>query len=160
MPPFYEDGIIDTNLYLGTAQNLDHGANLEIIKGEIPIVNYDYGSSSQVVPNESSSAIENKELVISNSYKNQDRRCYRLKSTPLELNEIQKYFSVPIIEAAKELKVGLTVLKKRCRELKIKKWPYRKVKSLEFLIDNVKVRVSIIYATNLKIEILSSIHVP
>ncbi|GFY84063.1 RWP-RK domain-containing protein [Actinidia rufa] len=39
---------------------------------------------------------------------------------------------------AKELKVGLTVLKKRCRELNIMRWPHRKIKSLKSLIHNVK----------------------
>ncbi|CAL1366385.1 unnamed protein product [Linum trigynum] len=56
----------------------------------------------------------------------------------LELEEIQKYFDVPITRAAKEMKVGLTVLKRRCRELNIMRWPHRKIKSLNSLIDNVK----------------------
>ncbi|CAN1250792.1 Protein RKD4 [Linum perenne] len=36
------------------------------------------------------------------------------------------------------MKVGLTVLKRRCRELKITRWPHRKIKSLKLLIKNVK----------------------
>ncbi|EEF45670.1 transcription factor, putative [Ricinus communis] len=59
-------------------------------------------------------------------------------SVPLEFEEIQKHFDVPITKAAKEMKVGLTVLKKRCRELKIMRWPHRKIRSLESLINNVK----------------------
>ncbi|KAH7854796.1 hypothetical protein Vadar_017879 [Vaccinium darrowii] len=62
----------------------------------------------------------------------------RSKSAALELDEIKKYFDVPITKAAKELKVGLTVLKKRCRELNIMRWPHRKIKSLKSLIHNVK----------------------
>ncbi|KAK3034718.1 hypothetical protein RJ639_032671 [Escallonia herrerae] len=62
----------------------------------------------------------------------------RPKSSALELDEIQKHFHVPITKAAKELRVGLTVLKKRCRELNIMRWPHRKIKSLKSLIDNVK----------------------
>ncbi|XP_022891937.1 protein RKD3 [Olea europaea var. sylvestris] len=65
-------------------------------------------------------------------------RVRRYKSCALELDEIQKYFGVPISEAAKELNVGLTVLKKRCRELNIMRWPHRKIKSIKCLIDNVK----------------------
>lgn len=61
------------------------------------------------------------------------------KSGGLGMEEIQKYFHVPITKAAKELKVGLTVLKKRCRELNIMRWPHRKIKSLKSLIHNVKV---------------------
>ncbi|CAH9143082.1 unnamed protein product [Cuscuta epithymum] len=45
---------------------------------------------------------------------------------------------MPITKAAKELKVGLTALKKRCRELNISRWPHRKIKSLRCLIHNAK----------------------
>lgn len=69
----------------------------------------------------------------------------RKKSAGLELDEIQKHFDVPITKAAKELKVGLTVLKKRCRELNIMRWPHRKIKSLKSLINNVKVCVPILF---------------
>ncbi|KAL8519505.1 hypothetical protein ACS0TY_010440 [Phlomoides rotata] len=62
----------------------------------------------------------------------------RYKSSTLQLEEIQKYFDVPITRAAKELNVGLTVLKKRCRELNIARWPHRKIKSLKSLIHNVQ----------------------
>ncbi|XP_073119961.1 uncharacterized protein [Henckelia pumila] len=62
----------------------------------------------------------------------------RYKSSTLELDDIQKYFDIPITRAAKELNVGLTVLKKRCRELNIMRWPHRKIKSLKSLIHNVK----------------------
>ncbi|CAN1137894.1 Protein RKD1 [Linum perenne] len=51
--------------------------------------------------------------------------------------ELAKYFHMPITKAARELKVGLTALKKRCRELGVKRWPHRKLKSLQKLIDNV-----------------------
>ncbi|KAH6770957.1 RWP-RK domain-containing protein [Perilla frutescens var. hirtella] len=66
------------------------------------------------------------------------RRNGRHKSSGLQLEEIQKYFDFPITRAAKELNVGLTVLKKRCRELNIARWPHRKIKSLKSLIHNVK----------------------
>ncbi|XP_022737066.1 protein RKD4-like [Durio zibethinus] len=62
----------------------------------------------------------------------------RKRTAPLELHEIQKYFDLPISKAAKEMNVGLTVLKKRCRELNIMRWPHRKIKSLKSLIKNVK----------------------
>ncbi|KAK6117689.1 hypothetical protein DH2020_048541 [Rehmannia glutinosa] len=67
-----------------------------------------------------------------------EKRNGRYKSSALQLEEIQKYFDVPITRAAKELNVGLTVLKKRCRELNIMRWPHRKIKSLKSLIHNVK----------------------
>lgn len=67
------------------------------------------------------------------------------KSSTLEFEEIKKHFGVPITEAAKEMNVGLTLLKRRCRELNIMRWPHRKLKSLKLLIDNVKV-VSMLFS--------------
>ncbi|KAL9312863.1 hypothetical protein ACSQ67_018315 [Phaseolus vulgaris] len=60
------------------------------------------------------------------------------KPCALEFEEIKKHFDVPINEAAKQMNVGLTMLKRRCRELNIMRWPHRKLKSLQLLIDNVK----------------------
>ncbi|XP_038687552.1 protein RKD1-like [Tripterygium wilfordii] len=51
---------------------------------------------------------------------------------------ISQYFYMPITQAAKELNVGLTLLKKRCRELGICRWPHRKLMSLQTLIKNVQ----------------------
>ncbi|XP_042497518.1 protein RKD1-like [Macadamia integrifolia] len=61
-------------------------------------------------------------------------------SSPNELtrNAISRYFYLPITQAAKELNVGLTLLKKRCRELGIGRWPHRKLVSLQTLIENVQ----------------------
>uniref|UniRef100_A0A7N0TX95 RWP-RK domain-containing protein n=1 Tax=Kalanchoe fedtschenkoi TaxID=63787 RepID=A0A7N0TX95_KALFE len=51
---------------------------------------------------------------------------------------ISQYFYMPITQAAKELNIGLTLLKKRCRELGIRRWPHRKLMSLQTLITNVQ----------------------
>ncbi|KAK8618160.1 hypothetical protein V6N13_116030 [Hibiscus sabdariffa] len=56
----------------------------------------------------------------------------------LSRKAISGYFYMPITRAAKELNVGLTLLKKRCRELGIHRWPHRKLMSLQTLINNVK----------------------
>ncbi|KAL6493128.1 hypothetical protein OROGR_032887 [Orobanche gracilis] len=53
---------------------------------------------------------------------------------------ISQYFYMPIIQAAKELNVGITFLKKRCRELGIRRWPRRKLMSLQSLINNVNLQ--------------------
>ncbi|MCO5563150.1 hypothetical protein L7F22_016787 [Adiantum nelumboides] len=60
------------------------------------------------------------------------------RMTEITLHELSQYFSMPINQAAKKLNVGLTVLKKRCREFKIPRWPHRKMKSINCLIDNIK----------------------
>jgi hypothetical protein len=57
----------------------------------------------------------------------------------IDFDELRRYFYMPITRAAREMNVGLTVLKKRCRELGIARWPHRKMKSLKSLILNVQV---------------------
>ncbi|EFH69274.1 RWP-RK domain-containing protein, partial [Arabidopsis lyrata subsp. lyrata] len=59
-------------------------------------------------------------------------------SKTLSKETISLYFYMPITQAARELNIGLTLLKKRCRELGIKRWPHRKLMSLQKLISNVK----------------------
>ena len=57
----------------------------------------------------------------------------------LGLEDLAKYFDLPIVEASKQLKVGLTVLKKKCRQFGIPRWPHRKIKSLDCLIHDLQV---------------------
>ncbi|KAK2966847.1 hypothetical protein RJ640_027806, partial [Escallonia rubra] len=59
----------------------------------------------------------------------------------LALEDLAKYFDLPIAEASKNLKVGLTVLKKKCREFGIPRWPHRKIKSLDGLIRDLQEEV-------------------
>lgn len=59
-------------------------------------------------------------------------------SKKLTREMVSQYFYMPITQAARELNVGLTLLKKRCRELGIRRWPHRKLMSLQTLIKNVQ----------------------
>ncbi|XP_010527164.1 PREDICTED: protein RKD5 [Tarenaya hassleriana] len=52
----------------------------------------------------------------------------------LSIEELAKYFDLPISEASTKLNVGVTVLKRKCREFGIPRWPHRKIKSLISLI--------------------------
>jgi hypothetical protein len=61
------------------------------------------------------------------------------RSSSLQYDDIKKHFDVPLTMAAKKMNVGVTLLKKRCRELNITRWPHRKLRSLMVLIDNLKV---------------------
>jgi hypothetical protein len=63
----------------------------------------------------------------------------RAEEPVLTFELVSQYFYMPIMQAARELNVGLTLLKKRCRELGIPRWPHRKMKSLQSLIKNVQV---------------------
>ncbi|KAL2645983.1 hypothetical protein AAZV13_05G024000 [Glycine max] len=56
----------------------------------------------------------------------------------LSRKTISQYFYMPITQAARELNVGITLLKKRCREVGIRRWPHRKLMSLQTLINNVQ----------------------
>lgn len=100
----------------------------EVVQSTVQILGDQFISSSSI-----SRSNIHEEMVIR-------RQTGRSKTGKLEMDEIQKCFDMPITKAAKELRVGLTVLKKRCRELNIMRWPHRKIKSLKSLIDNVKVR--------------------
>ncbi|CAL9155158.1 unnamed protein product [Musa hybrid cultivar] len=59
----------------------------------------------------------------------------------IALTDLVKYFDLPITEASKYLRVGLTVLKRKCREFGIPRWPHRKIKSLDNLIQNLQEEV-------------------
>lgn len=56
----------------------------------------------------------------------------------IALADLAKYFDLPIVEASRNLKVGLTVLKRKCREFGIPRWPHRKIKSLDTLIRDLQ----------------------
>jgi hypothetical protein len=54
------------------------------------------------------------------------------------LEKLQSVFHLPINDAATALGMGVTVLKKLCRDRGIKRWPYRKLSSVDKLIESVK----------------------
>lgn len=54
------------------------------------------------------------------------------------LEEISQYFSLPVTQAAKELGVCTTVLKKVCRRHGINRWPQRKLTSLNKSLKNIQ----------------------
>jgi len=78
---------------------------------------------------------ENQELALPSS----STSIIRKRSSSLQYDDIKKHFDVPLTMAAKKMNVGVTHLKKRCRELNITRWPHRKLRSLMLLIDNLKV---------------------
>ncbi|KAJ1403855.1 Serine/threonine-protein kinase, active site [Sesbania bispinosa] len=56
----------------------------------------------------------------------------------ISFSDLVKYFDMPIVEASRHLNVGLTVLKRKCREFGIPRWPHRKIKSLDSLIHDLQ----------------------
>ena len=61
------------------------------------------------------------------------------RNSELVLEDLEKYFNVPLEETAKALNISSTGLKIKSRELGIGGWPYRKLHSLQKLIENRKV---------------------
>ncbi|XP_010462778.1 PREDICTED: protein RKD1-like [Camelina sativa] len=84
--------------------------------------------------------LEKKSETISTKKRRCREECVSSCSDSKTLSKeiISLYFYMPITQAAKELNIGLTLLKKRCRELGIQRWPHRKLMSLLKLISNVK----------------------
>ena len=56
--------------------------------------------------------------------------------------ELSSCFHLPSEAACRRLGIGLTVLKRQCRKFGIKRWPFRKMKSLDRLITNVQAGIS------------------
>mmetsp|Transcript_433 Transcript_433/g.824 ORF Transcript_433/g.824 Transcript_433/m.824 type:complete len:389 (-) Transcript_433:273-1439(-) len=59
-------------------------------------------------------------------------------STSLTIADLRGYFHLPIVEVAKQLGTCTTALKKICRKHKIKKWPYRQIRSLTKSIQSLE----------------------
>uniref|UniRef100_A0ACD5V2M5 Uncharacterized protein n=1 Tax=Avena sativa TaxID=4498 RepID=A0ACD5V2M5_AVESA len=66
------------------------------------------------------------------------RRAQRDYIASLTLGDIAQYFHLPIREASKTLQIGLSILKKKCRQYGIPRWPHRKIKSLDSLIQDLE----------------------
>lgn len=54
------------------------------------------------------------------------------------MNDLRTVFHLPINDAAKKLGLCVTVLKQKCREFGIVRWPFRKVKKIDTLIKQLE----------------------
>ncbi|KAG8083062.1 hypothetical protein GUJ93_ZPchr0014g46559 [Zizania palustris] len=66
------------------------------------------------------------------------RRANRKHIASITLSDIAQYFHLPIREASKTLKIGVSILKRKCRQYNIPRWPHRKIKSLDSLIQDLE----------------------
>ncbi|KAH7848885.1 hypothetical protein Vadar_009730 [Vaccinium darrowii] len=62
----------------------------------------------------------------------------RERTAKMKLEDLTGYFHLPIEEAAREIKVCPTVIKKICRRSDVKRWPHRKVKSIQKKISSLR----------------------
>ena len=51
---------------------------------------------------------------------------------------MRNYFHLPMNVATQELQIGSTALKKICRKYGISRWPYRRIKAIEKLIQQLE----------------------
>jgi transposase len=63
----------------------------------------------------------------------------RVMLKDLSFKLVASKFRMPIKEAAKELRVSTSTLQTWCRTNGIPRWPYRKIRSMKILLENVKV---------------------
>lgn len=54
------------------------------------------------------------------------------------MDELRKYFHLPIVEVARQLGICTTLLKKICRKNKINRWPYRQIRSITKSIQSLE----------------------
>lgn len=62
----------------------------------------------------------------------------RERTGRLRMSDLAKHFHLPINAAAKELGICPTVLKKICRRNGMRRWPHRKIKSIERIIATLE----------------------
>lgn len=60
----------------------------------------------------------------------------------LSFDQLAKLFHMPLSDAAKEIGICCTALKKACRKNNITRWPHRKVKSLDRMIEGLEAKAS------------------
>jgi len=56
----------------------------------------------------------------------------------ISYEELAKYFHLPLTDASMKLGVCTTVLKRVCRQYKIKRWPFRKIRSIDHTVEALK----------------------
>jgi hypothetical protein len=56
----------------------------------------------------------------------------------LTVQDLSVHFNLPIADAAKKFGVCATVLKKICRSVGIPRWPYRKITSIDRMINTLE----------------------
>ncbi|XP_077230920.1 uncharacterized protein LOC143863994 [Tasmannia lanceolata] len=99
-------------------------------------VQREHGESRVLRPTRRGIEKENKSLR--RTHKKSSIAVQRERTMKLKLNDFVPYFHLPITLAAKRLNLCPTVLKKICRRFFLKRWPYRKLKSIDRKIANLK----------------------
>ncbi|KAI3979370.1 hypothetical protein MKX01_001562 [Papaver californicum] len=83
---------------------------------------------------------ENRTLANTNDARTPrpDLSSQRQRTKRLTLNDVARWFHLPINKAAEELQICTTVLKKTCRKYGVQRWPYRTVASINKKITKLE----------------------
>ena len=73
-------------------------------------------------------------------YERRPHKRTKIKSESITREVVSQYFHLSLEKAAEELEIGSTTLKNKCRDLGIK-WPHRTLRSLQRLINELKVLI-------------------
>lgn len=84
-----------------------------------------------ITPHENMNSVPNLNSTSNN------KSLKRRRTSAQSLEELRKYFYLPIQSVSKELGICTTILKKLCRNNNIQKWPYRQIKSLTCAIQSL-----------------------
>ncbi|KAG5379212.1 hypothetical protein IGI04_027054 [Brassica rapa subsp. trilocularis] len=118
----------------------------DVFSGSWNEITGNFNNHFEPIRNEMSSiGVPNMEMILHESNNTmKEITCYKRRERTdgvlvksLSREEIKPYFYMPITKAAKELNVGLTLLKKKSRELGISRWPHRKLMSIQGIITNL-----------------------
>ncbi|KAJ6413355.1 hypothetical protein OIU84_006199 [Salix udensis] len=107
-------------------------------KKSLPALDQDLNCLPYSVSPSESSKSERIELCAAGVMEKKKKRAASEDIARIALEDVVKHFGQSIVEASRNLKVGLTVLKRKCRELGIPRWPHRKIKSLDSLIRSLQ----------------------
>ncbi|KAJ6996924.1 protein RKD5 [Populus alba] len=107
-------------------------------KKSLPVLDQDLNCLPYSVSPSELSKSEQIELCAAGVMEKKKKRAASEDIARIALEDVVKCFGLPIVEASRNLKVGLTVLKRKCRELGIPRWPHRKIKSLDSLIRSLQ----------------------
>nr|XP_027122331.1 protein RKD3-like [Coffea arabica] len=138
--PSYASLDIDPSHYVFQADSWQgfHGSGFRLGNEKSP--EFDIQNQQLLLAGSNEQLTSQEEVVVEEKgmKKAREEKGGTISSKNLSRKTISNYFYMPITQAAKELNVGLTLLKKRCRELGIRRWPHRKLMSLQTLIKNVQ----------------------
>eukprot|EP00240_Pyramimonas_obovata_P016288 CAMPEP_0118927046 /NCGR_PEP_ID=MMETSP1169-20130426/4615_1 /TAXON_ID=36882 /ORGANISM="Pyramimonas obovata, Strain CCMP722" /LENGTH=271 /DNA_ID=CAMNT_0006868737 /DNA_START=206 /DNA_END=1018 /DNA_ORIENTATION=- len=118
-----------------------------------------HSDSSQICSRSEGSVVQTAKEVNRNTRNNAEEALVGfprwMRKGKTDIQHIAQYFHLPINDAAKELGICLTVLKKICRRNGLKRWPHRKLKSIDKILVSMDA-VALLRETNESNDLLNT----